>query len=177
MNIWSKVNRYLLFPESSISVETRSRLIGACNSTVILSRRFLRTFFLDRIFLVWDFLGGAMTDHKKRVDVTASLDRRCLFSQKIRYTKNRSVCKNAVTLGAPTHRLLLKLRATIVSTSLVRKMTHIDPYSYWFFFPFSFIRSSFWLFLSTSPMPFEWTALVVFQRPWLFILLRLLPLF
>ena len=70
-----------------------------------------------------------MTDHKKRVDVTASLDRRCLFSQKIRYTKNRSVCKNAVTLGAPTHRLLLKLRATIVSTSLVRKMTHIDPYS------------------------------------------------
>ena len=70
-----------------------------------------------------------MTNHKKCIDVTVSLDRRCLFSQKKRYTKNRSVCKNAMTLRAPTHRLQLKLRATIVSTSLVRKMTYIDPYS------------------------------------------------
>ena len=41
-----------------------------------------------------------------------------------------------MTLRAPTHRLQLKLRATIVSTSLVRKMTYIDPYSNWFFFFF-----------------------------------------
>ena len=58
------------------------------------------------------------------------------FTQKKGILKNRSVCKNAMTLRAPTHRLLLKLRATIVSTSLVRKMTYIDPYSNWFFFHF-----------------------------------------
>ena len=34
--------------------------------------------FLDRIFLEWDSHGNAMTNHKKLIDVTASLDRNCL---------------------------------------------------------------------------------------------------
>ena len=33
--------------------------------------------FLDRISLEWDFRGGAMTNHKKLIDVTASLNRNC----------------------------------------------------------------------------------------------------
>ena len=34
--------------------------------------------FLDRISLEWDSRGIAMTNHKKPIDVTASLDRNCL---------------------------------------------------------------------------------------------------
>ena len=34
--------------------------------------------FLDRIYFEWDSRGSAMTNHKKRIDVTASLDRNCL---------------------------------------------------------------------------------------------------
>ena len=36
-----------------------------------------------------------MTNHKKLIDVTASLERNCLYLEKKRYTKNRSVCRNA----------------------------------------------------------------------------------
>ena len=34
--------------------------------------------FLDRNSLEWDSHGSAMTNHKKLIDVTASLDRNCL---------------------------------------------------------------------------------------------------
>ena len=37
--------------------------------------------FLERISLEWDSLGSAMTNHKKLIDVTASLDQNC-FSLK-----------------------------------------------------------------------------------------------
>ena len=48
--------------------------------------------FLDRISLELDSRGSAMANHKKLIDVTASLNRKCLSSN----TKNRSVCKNAM---------------------------------------------------------------------------------
>ena len=38
----------------------------------------LTDLFLDRISLEWDFRGSAMTNDKKLIDVTASLDRNCL---------------------------------------------------------------------------------------------------
>ena len=38
-----------------------------------------------------------MTNHKKLIDITASLERNCVYLEKKWYTKNRSVCKNAVT--------------------------------------------------------------------------------
>ena len=38
-----------------------------------------------------------MTNLKKLIDVTVSLDQAAFLSQKQRYTKNSSVCKNAVT--------------------------------------------------------------------------------
>ena len=53
--------------------------------------------FLDGIPLEYDSRGSAMTNHKKLIDVTASLERNCLYLEKKRYTKNRSVCKNTVT--------------------------------------------------------------------------------
>ena len=53
--------------------------------------------FLDRISLDWESRGSAMTNHKKLICVTASLDRnRLSFTQK-KYTKSRPVLKNAVT--------------------------------------------------------------------------------
>ena len=51
----------------------RSRWVGACNSTIFLSRR-----FHGPISLEWDFRGNATTNHKKLIDVTALLDRNCL---------------------------------------------------------------------------------------------------
>ena len=53
--------------------------------------------FLDRLSSQLDSRGSAMTNHKTLIDVTASLDRNCLSFTKKRFTKNRSVCKNAVT--------------------------------------------------------------------------------
>ena len=55
--------------------------------------------FLDRISLEWDYRGSIMTNQEKLIDVTASLDRNCLSSKenKLRCTKNRSVCEIAVT--------------------------------------------------------------------------------
>ena len=56
-----------------------------------------------------------MTNHKKLIDVTASLERNCLYLEKKRYTKNRSVCKNCPDIGlvwelhAPTDRLLAEV--------------------------------------------------------------------
>ena len=55
-----------------------------------------------------------MTNHKKLIDVTASLERNCLYLEKKRYTKNRSVC--TVTglvweLHAPTERHLLYINS------------------------------------------------------------------
>ena len=38
----------------------------------------LTDLFLDRISLEWDSRESAMTNHKKLIDVTASLDRNCL---------------------------------------------------------------------------------------------------
>ena len=44
--------------------------------------------FLDGIFLEWDFRGGAMANHKKLIDVTASLDRNCVsFTKEKVYQK------------------------------------------------------------------------------------------
>ena len=60
-----------------------------------------------------------MTNHKKLIDVTASLERNCLYLEKKRHSKNRSVCKNAVDiiglvweLHAPTDRLLVQSQMT-----------------------------------------------------------------
>ena len=62
--------------------------------------------FLDRISLEWDSRGSAMTNHKKLIwrHWTGS----AFLSQRERYTKNRSVCENAVTSASygPTDRLL-----------------------------------------------------------------------
>ena len=57
----------------------------------------LADLFLERISLEWDFHGSAMTSHKKLIDVSASLDQNCLSFTLEKYTKNRSVCENAVT--------------------------------------------------------------------------------
>ena len=48
--------------------------------------------FLDRISLELDSRESAMANHKKLIDVPASLDRNCLSFN----TKNKSVCKNAM---------------------------------------------------------------------------------
>ena len=34
--------------------------------------------FLDRIYFEWDSRGSAITNHKRPIDVNASLDRNCL---------------------------------------------------------------------------------------------------
>ena len=54
-----------------------------------------------------------MTNHKKLINVTASLDWNWLsFTKEKVYCKNRSVCKKCLEMGlklelhAPTHRLL-----------------------------------------------------------------------
>ena len=39
---------------------------------------FIDRFFLDRISQEWDSRGSAMSNHKKLIDDTASLDRNCL---------------------------------------------------------------------------------------------------
>jgi len=50
--------------------------VGACNSTTFLSRRFQRPIYF-KIEFPWNETpvhGSAMTNHKKVIDVTASLD-------------------------------------------------------------------------------------------------------
>jgi len=59
----------------------------------------LTDLLLDRISFEWDSRGSTTPNHKKIIDVTASLDRNCLSFSKERYTKNRSVCENAATYG------------------------------------------------------------------------------
>ena len=47
---------------------------------------------LNRIFLEWDSRGSAMTNHKKLIDVTLSLDRNCLsFTKEVILKINQSV--------------------------------------------------------------------------------------
>ena len=53
--------------------------------------------FLDRISLEWDTRESAMIDHKKIIDVTASLNRNYFSFTKAKMTSDRSVSKNAVT--------------------------------------------------------------------------------
>ena len=67
---------------------SRSRWVGACNSTTFLSRRFQTDLFFDRISLEWDPRGSAMTNHKKPIDATASPDRSGLS-----FTKERAYKK------------------------------------------------------------------------------------
>ena len=79
-----KFSNCLKFPKRNdtqfhLNRNCRSRRVGACNSTVFQSRRFHRPiFFLDRISQEWDSRGSDMTNHKKLIDITASLDRNFL---------------------------------------------------------------------------------------------------
>ena len=56
--------------------------------------------FLERISLEWDFRGSAMTNHKKLIDVTASLDRSYLS-----FTKEKGILKIDQSVKMPWHRL------------------------------------------------------------------------
>ena len=64
-----------LLPQEPISRSMQLRYI----SVKVFS---LTDLFLDRISLEWGFRGSAMTNHKKLIDITESLDRNCLSSTK-----------------------------------------------------------------------------------------------
>ena len=54
--------------------------------------------FLNRISLDWNSRGNAMTNDKKIIDVTTSIDRDCRsFTKEKVCKKKKAVCKNAVS--------------------------------------------------------------------------------
>ena len=57
---------------------------------------------LDRICFKWDSRGSAITKHKALIDVTASLDRNCLF-----FHKRNGVLKIDQSVKMPWHRLTM----------------------------------------------------------------------
>ena len=65
--------------------QSRSVLAGASSRSMQLNYIPVTVFsstdlFLDRIYIEWDSRGSAITNHKKLIDVIASLDRNCLCS-------------------------------------------------------------------------------------------------